>query len=193
MLTDVSHARKSTLREEIRQRMAAWDKSARQLASQKIQEAVLQHPSWAGVRTVALYLSLPDEPETRGILQSALNAGKQVAMPKIDLTQGLTWWRLKGGNLPPTSSLWEPTPEKSTRIPVEEIGGFLVPGRAFDSKGGRLGRGGGHYDRALSRRSRHAWVAGLFYAVQELPEIPIEPHDISLPAVVTENGWRKLS
>ena len=173
--------------------MAGWDKASRQAASQKIQEAVLDFAPWAAVETVALYLSLPDEPETRGILQAALEAGKRVVMPKIDLTEGLTWWLLKGANLPPTSSLWEPTPEKSTRVSVEEIGGFLVPGRAFDSKGGRLGRGGGHYDRALSQRSRHAWVAGLFYAVQELPEIPIEPHDISLPAVVTENGWRKLS
>ncbi|NCW28011.1 MAG: 5-formyltetrahydrofolate cyclo-ligase, partial [Verrucomicrobia bacterium] len=36
-------------------------------------------------------------------------------------------------------------------------------------------------------------VVGLFYSVQELAEIPQEPHDIPLPGVVTENGWRKLA
>ena len=151
------------------------------------------HASWAAAQTIALYLSLPDEPETRGILQAAMAAGKRVVMPKIDLSEGLTWWMLQGSNLPPTSSLWEPTPEKSVRVSVEEIGGFLVPGRAFDSKGARLGRGGGHYDRALARRMRQSWVVGLFYSLQELPDIPQEPHDIPLPAVVTESGWRKLS
>ena len=188
----VSHNRKVALREEIRQKIAGIDAAVRHAASQKIQDAVLGHSEWGKVQTVALYLSLPDEPETRGILQAALSEGKRVVMPKIDLTEGLTWWMLKGGNLPKTSSLWEPSPEKSTRVAVEEITGFLVPGRAFDPRGVRLGRGGGHYDKALSRRSRHAWVVGLFYSVQELPEIPQEPHDISLPGVVTESGWRKL-
>ncbi|NDE84604.1 MAG: 5-formyltetrahydrofolate cyclo-ligase [Verrucomicrobia bacterium] len=188
----MSHPRKAALREEIRQKMAGLDKSARVAASQKIQEAVLGHASWGAVQTIALYLSLPDEPETRGILQAAMAAGKRVVMPKIDLTEGLTWWMLKGSNLPQTSSLWEPSPEKSVRVPVEEIGGFLVPGRAFDPKGARLGRGGGHYDRALARRIRQSWVVGLFYSAQELAEIPQEPHDIPLPGVVTESGWRKF-
>ena len=173
--------------------MAGLDGAARQAASQKIQEAVLAHPEWNRAETVALYLSLPDEPETRGILQAAISLGKRVVMPKIDLTEGLTWWLVKSAHFPKTPSLWEPSPEKTSRIHVEEIGGFLVPGRAFDPKGARLGRGGGHYDRALSRRTRQAWVAGLFYSMQELPEIPQEPHDIPLPGVVTENGWRKLS
>lgn len=173
--------------------MAGLDKAGRQESSRKIEEAVLRHADWGAAQTIALYLALPDEPETRGILQAALAQGKRVVMPKIDLTEGLTWWMLKGSNLPPTSSLWEPTPEKSVRVRVEEIGGFLVPGRAFDSKGARLGRGGGHYDRALARRTRNSWVAGLFYSLQELPEIPQEPHDIPLPGVVTESGWRKFA
>lgn len=189
----VSHHRKTELREEIRRKMAGMDKTARQEASRKIEEAVLDHADWEKVQTIALYVALPDEPETRGILQAALARGKRVVMPKIDLTEGLTWWVWKGASLPPTSSLWEPNPEKSARVRVEEIGGFLVPGRAFDFKGARLGRGGGHYDRALARRTRHSWVAGLFYSVQELPEIPQEPHDIPLPGVVTECGWRKFT
>ena len=193
IVAHVSHHRKVALREEIRLKIAGLDKPARESASKKIQDAVLSHALWAAAETVALYLALPDEPETRGILQAAIKGGKRVVMPKIDLSEGLTWWALQGANLPPTSSLWEPSPEKSVRVSVEEVGGFLIPGRAFDPRGARLGRGGGHYDRALARRSRHAWVAGLFYGVQELPEIPQEPHDIRLPGVVTEGGWRNFS
>jgi 5-formyltetrahydrofolate cyclo-ligase len=94
-------------------------------------------------------------------------------------------------NLPETSTLWEPSPEKAEHVSVEKINAFLVPGRAFDARGGRLGRGGGHYDRTLSRRARGTWVAGLFFAVQEVELLPLEPHDIPMPFVVTENGWRK--
>ncbi|NDC80370.1 MAG: hypothetical protein EB090_03745 [Verrucomicrobia bacterium] len=132
IVAHVSHHRKVALREEIRLKIAGLDKPARESASKKIQDAVLSHALWAAAETVALYLALPDEPETRGILQAAIKGGKRVVMPKIDLSEGLTWWALQGANLPPTSSLWEPSPEKSVRVSVEEVGGFLIPGRAFD-------------------------------------------------------------
>lgn len=165
----------------------------RRAASSRIEEVVLERPEWKGAAVVGFYLSLPDEPQTRGLWQAARRAGKKAYLPKIDIGEGLTWWEVSAGHLPETTSLWEPSPDLSVRRSGEEIGLFLVPGRAFDPKGVRLGRGGGHYDRALAKRGRTAAVLGLFFAQQEVAELPTEPHDILLPAVVTENGWRKLA
>jgi 5-formyltetrahydrofolate cyclo-ligase len=67
----------------------------------------------------------------------------------------------------------------------------IAPLLAFDRKGGRLGQGGGHYDRTLQalRASKKVFVLGLAYAGQELPEIPMEPHDQRLDAILTETGY----
>ena len=67
----------------------------------------------------------------------------------------------------------------------------IAPLLAFDRKGGRLGQGGGHYDRTLQglRSNKKVFVLGLAYAGQELPEVPSEPHDQRLDAILTETGY----
>lgn len=67
----------------------------------------------------------------------------------------------------------------------------LAPLLAFDRRGGRLGQGAGHYDRTLAnlRTAGRIFVLGLAYSGQELPAIPMEPHDQRLDAILTETGY----
>ena len=62
---------------------------------------------------------------------------------------------------------------------------------AFDRKGGRLGQGGGHYDRTIAnlRASKRIFVLGLAYAGQEVEQAPCAEHDQRLDAVLTEDGY----
>jgi 5-formyltetrahydrofolate cyclo-ligase len=66
----------------------------------------------------------------------------------------------------------------------------IVPLVAFDAQGGRLGYGGGFYDRTLQQlRSRRPTMAiGFAYAAQEDSALPLEPTDQPLDLIVTENG-----
>lgn len=64
---------------------------------------------------------------------------------------------------------------------------LLVPLLAFDRQGGRLGYGGGYYDRTLALLGS-AGRLGVAYAAQEIARIPTGPHDIRLPAIATERG-----
>ena len=183
---------KIAARDEIRQRLAGFPVEARRSASATIRKFLGERPEWNSVSVLGLYLSLPDEPETRDLIRLAWEQGKTVALPKTDIRHGLTWWEIQPGPLPTLETLWEPLPGRHQAVPLENIGGFCVPGRAFDSLGTRLGRGGGHYDRALGQRSRQAWVTGLFFSLQEMQDLPREEHDASLSQVVTELGWRNL-
>jgi len=61
----------------------------------------------------------------------------------------------------------------------------LVPGRAFDRKGNRLGRGGGYYDRFLG--ALDAVLCGCGYAVQIVDDVPVDAHDLPLQIIVTED------
>lgn len=183
---------KTSLREEVRRRLSGIPSEVRRTASAQILQALTERPEWKAAGLLGLYLSLPDEPETRALICRAWDDGKKVALPKTDIRHGLTWWEILPGPLPSLETLWEPLPGKHVALAVESIEGFCVPGRAFDSRGTRLGRGGGHYDRALAQRSRKAWVTGLFFSAQEMEDLPREAHDVPLPHVVTEMGWRSL-
>jgi 5-formyltetrahydrofolate cyclo-ligase len=78
-----------------------------------------------------------------------------------------------------------------TQHPAEEVplapNWLLVPLLAFDRHGGRLGYGGGYYDRTLALLGS-AGRLGVAYAAQEIARIPAGPHDIRLPAIATERG-----
>jgi len=184
---------KAALREEVRRRLAGISAEGRREASALVGRTLAARPEWDRAAVLGLYLSLPDEPETRDLIRRAWEEGKKVALPKTDIRHGLTWWEIAPGPLPTLETLWEPLPGRHSVVGVETIEGFCVPGRAFDASGTRLGRGGGHYDRALAQRSRQAWVTGLFFGIQEMENLPREGHDVALPQVVTEEGWRSLS
>jgi 5-formyltetrahydrofolate cyclo-ligase len=68
---------------------------------------------------------------------------------------------------------------------------IITPLLAFDRHGGRLGQGGGHYDRTLAnlRRDKAIFVLGLAYAGQEVDAVPTDPHDQRLDAILTETEF----
>ena len=65
---------------------------------------------------------------------------------------------------------------------------ILTPLLAFDAKFDRLGQGAGYYDRAFIRFP-DAWRVGVAWSVQRIEDVPVEPWDVPLHAVVTEQGW----
>jgi len=104
---------------------------------------------------------------------------------------------IAGAGLPLDFSLWEPgcaLREGPFGAMVPEVDRFIepeiliVPLVAFDRAGGRLGYGGGFYDRTLERlRSRRPTLAiGFAYSAQEAEGLPLEPTDQPLDMVVTE-------
>jgi len=76
-------------------------------------------------------------------------------------------------------------PKAQIPVPEEEIDVILVPGIAFDKKGGRIGFGKGYYDRLLSRTK--AVKIGLCHAVQLVEDTFCEPHDVRMDYVITES------
>lgn len=68
-----------------------------------------------------------------------------------------------------------------------EPGFLLVPLLLFDRRGGRLGYGGGYYDRTLPLFPQ-AFRLGIAFGAQEVDEVPMDPHDARLHAIATEDG-----
>lgn len=82
-----------------------------------------------------------------------------------------------------------PSPPPSAQVIHPDL--VIAPVLAFDRRGGRVGQGGGHYDRTLQnlRAGKKVFVLGLAYSGQEIDRAPMEPHDQKLDAILTETGY----
>lgn len=156
-------------------RRAAARRAARRLASR---------PAWRRAQTVGLFLSLPREIDTAPLIRAARAAGKVIAVPVVFPEDRA----LRFARLPMTRSalrknvhgVWEP------RAPVwiDGLDLLIVPGAAFTRRGGRLGAGGGYYDRFLAGKSRPQTL-GLCFDHQIAVRLPGASHDRRVDAVVT--------
>ena len=181
---------KPALRARLRAELKALSTEARVAASTELCARVKSSAAWQSARALLLFFPVPSEPDIASLLADALAADKLLALPRfnaatqayeavrvLDLARELAEGPFK---------VREPVAECPV-VPMNRLDLALVPGLGFDARGGRLGRGMGHYDRLL------AGFAGLKIGVafdgQIVPEIPREPHDIALDAVVTPTRW----
>jgi 5-formyltetrahydrofolate cyclo-ligase len=122
-------------------------------------------------------------------LRSRLPAGG-LALPVAQSRDGALVFRLhRPGQALVPDALGIPAPGVDAEPVLPDV--VFAPLLAYDRRGGRLGQGGGHYDRTLAnlRRMKAVLVVGLAYSGQELPEIPMEPHDQRLDAILTETEY----
>ena len=72
------------------------------------------------------------------------------------------------------------------RVQPKDVGFMVVPAMAFDRSGNRLGHGYGHYDRLMAKCP--GYKVGLVFEVQIVDEVPMEPQDVAVDVVVTEQN-----
>lgn len=162
----------------------------------------LNLPELAEAATVAAYVSMGSEPGTRALLDALRERGVRVLLPVLLPDNDLDWGPYEGaGRLVRTSrpgriDLLEPAGQPLGVDAVLEADTVLLPGLAVDVRGARLGRGGGSYDRVLARLSAAGAdpaLVVLLYANEVIAEVPREPHDHPVHAVVTPEGVRRFT
>lgn len=168
---------------ELRRRLLAWRAglSAAQVAawSGALRLRLLTGFPDALQGTVLLYAALRREPQTAGLAAELARRGVALAVPEV-----------RGSDLLPRR-VGRPEAELAgdgAVLAPEAIDAALVPGLAFDRGGGRLGRGGGHYDRLLPLLRPSCVVIGLCFEGQLVEAVPRAPWDQPVGAVVTEAG-----
>lgn len=159
--------------------------AARAEKSGAIVAAIAAHPAFHQAETVALFAPLPSEPDIEPLWD---HPGHRFCYPRVVGTQ-LEFVAVRHfEDLAPAA--WNPLvrePAASEQIIAPaEIALILVPGLAFTHDGHRLGRGGGYYDQILAIHRPHAIALGVCFDLQLVPELPCEPHDQPVDAVVTE-------
>ena len=144
------------------------------------------------VRTFAAYLPTGGEIDPGPLSARLLALGAERLLPRAFEDGSLRFLDAPPETplVPDAAGVPAPLPDRPERRPDLVI----APLVGFDRFGGRLGQGGGHYDRALERLRRNGpvFVLGLAYAGQEVDRLALEPHDQTLDAVLTEVGYRRL-
>lgn len=145
-------------------------------------------------KTVLLYVShLPEEFETRRMIDAAADQGKRVACPRVDrLARQLRLFKVEDPDRELVSGPFgipEPGPS-AEEIPADQIDWALIPGIAFDTRGYRLGRGAGYYDRLLPTLPSQAVRLSLALSPQWIDSLPVESHDEAVDAVIgVDRSW----
>ena len=189
---------KASLRRRLVAARTAMSDAERAAAGRLIRDQVLEMPEVSAAGTVAAYYSVGTEPDTHGLIFALWKRGSYVVLPVLLPDGDLDWASYEGPDslAPGPRGLLQPVEPVRGPGTVARADVVLVPALAVDVSGNRLGRGGGSYDRALSRVSRQVPTIGLIYDGELVPSVPTEPHDCVVRAVARPSSgttWLLLS
>lgn len=156
---------------------------------------------------VAAYLPMANEPDVRPFLIQHLRRGGEVLLPRAVSTpevhlEWVDWTQDAETRRHPTLPLDEPVGASRplTEVLADAPVHMLLPALAVDTAGHRLGQGGGYYDRTFAeldaadlRGQITAWAVVGPEEVLPPGAFPVEAHDLTVEAVVTPEGHRRLS
>ena len=156
----------------------------------RVSDIVTKTEQWKKADTVFVFVSMPTETDTSGIIEKALNTGKRLCVPKIvgegimEAVEIKNQAQLRSGKF----GIYEPD-DTCLTVPKNEIDLMLLPCLAADENGRRLGRGGGYYDRFCEDYTGDKIIVCPEILLLKDGEIPTKKWDITADGVVTEKRF----
>ncbi len=154
--------------------------------SKQAQSRIMSLPEFAAAKNVGCYFSMRKEVRTDVFMGECLKLGKCLCVPAFDSVRGVyglsrvtVGWTVGLGpdNVPePLDVEW---------MDRRDVDLIIVPGVAFDGACGRMGHGGGHYDKILHGDFK-GFKVGLAFEFQILDHVPMKKHDVRMDVVITE-------
>ncbi|MGY8869480.1 MAG: 5-formyltetrahydrofolate cyclo-ligase [Pseudomonadales bacterium] len=187
---------RSTLRQSMRQKRRALTAKQQATASLKLLAEIKKLPSIHKSKHLALYLPNDGELDPTPIIHWCWKMKKSVYLPVLHpLSHNRLWFVKYTPRTPMTRNMYgilEPkAPYRFIRA-AKMLDIVLLPLVAFDDKGGRLGMGGGYYDRTFNFirqfNAQKPRLIGLAHHLQKVEKLPIESWDVPLKTVATDYG-----
>jgi 5-formyltetrahydrofolate cyclo-ligase len=190
-----SSDRRHVLRARLRKARCALSAQERAVSAERCSDLLCRHPGFRNAKRIATYLPNDGELDTLPLISRAWEMGKQIYLPVlIPHGENRLWFARYEPNAPLIRNRFgipEPIRAAQTRVAPLALDLVLTPLVAFDTKGHRLGMGGGFYDRSFAYLLRHThWLRprliGLAYDFQRQPKLPGQPWDVPLHAIATD-------
>ncbi len=176
---------KATVRQDVIQNLKKL--SEEPIKKQRVEENILcqlfSSELWRSSQVVGVTLSMEFEFDTTKLIERALRDGKIICIPKTFPNREMSFFYHDFDEILEESKFGVLEPTNNKKITKEDIELLIVPGVAFNSRGYRIGFGGGFYDRYLSDFPGE--TCSLIFEEQIREEIEIEAHDLPVSRLFT--------
>lgn len=187
-------AEKAALRRRMRRRRDALVNGEQESLSREVTGRVMELGSYRRARSRLLFRSFGSEVVTDRLIEHTLKSRAELVLPRVrGLEEALALHAVRDpeNDLAPGSfGIDEPIRDRCPERSVYDVDFVLVPGLAFDRRGGRLGYGGGFFDYLLNLRTdlvEAGSVVAVAFSFQILDRVPQAAWDVRVPLIVTEN------
>jgi 5-formyltetrahydrofolate cyclo-ligase len=195
---DSSTLSRPQLRRLLRKARRALNRAEQRQAAQGLYRQLAQNPLFRRSRHVSLYLPMDGEIDPRLLLREAQRRGKKTYLPVLSAwpRTKMVFQRVKPGEKfrPNRFRIPEPRIDARKQRKIWALDLILMPLVGFDDQGGRLGMGGGFYDRSLAYQARRkAWqkpvLLGLAHECQKVGKLAVASWDVPLQGTVSDKRW----
>jgi 5-formyltetrahydrofolate cyclo-ligase len=188
MPADLSNEKRA-LRAELRERRRIMPSTERDAATVALTANLQRLATDLGVRSVAGYLSRPDEPNIRPFVHWAHDSGMRVLLP-VSREDGLLDWAPYAGGDESLDPFGMPAPTSDLLSPmaVSTVNLILAPAACVDGTGMRMGWGRGYFDKTLGSMEKRPPVYAVLFDSELVDEVPSEVHDQRVDGVVRPSG-----
>ena len=180
---------KKKLRQHVRETLARIARPENHARSLQAIDRMVALEEFRAARIVMLYLPMPEEVDTLPLAEACWQAGKVVLVPRCKMNprtmDACRIDSLSEGLVSSYYGILEPH-DGHVAWPPGQIDFIVVPGLAFDSRGGRLGRGAGFYDRFLAQTAGGCTACGIAFHEQLIDSVPVLDHDERIDILVTD-------
>ncbi|KAB0517822.1 5-formyltetrahydrofolate cyclo-ligase [Pseudomonas extremorientalis] len=197
-MTEPAPLSRPQLRRMLRKARRALTPSEQRKAARGLYRQLAQHPLFRRAKHISLYLPTDGEIDPRLLLRAAQRRGKATYLPVLSAwpRTKMVFQRVRPGEklLPNRFRILEPRMNISRQRNVWALDLVLLPLVGFDDAGGRLGMGGGFYDRSLAYLARRqSWrkptLLGLAHECQKVERLAQASWDVPLAGTVTDKHW----
>ncbi|MEB0146972.1 5-formyltetrahydrofolate cyclo-ligase [Pseudomonas sp. CCC2.2] len=197
-MTNPAPLSRQQLRTQLRKARRALNPSQQRQAALGLYRQLAQHPLFRRARHIALYLPNDGEIDPRLILRAAQLRGKKTYLPVLSAwpRTKMVFQQVRHGEKfrPNRFRIPEPHINAAKQRTIWALDLIFLPLVGFDDVGGRLGMGGGFYDRSLAYQARRkAWqkpvLLGLAHECQKVERLAQASWDVPLQGTVTDKRW----
>lgn len=180
---------KALLRQRIQERLQQMDAKQRAAEGRSVCRRILEHLPTAPC-SICAYVPLITEVDVRPMLEEILKRGNALYLPRFE--GKLTFRRAEHlKDLKPGALKIPEPPEDAEELDPKMLDIALIPGRAFDRQGHRLGRGNGGYDVWITEQRKanpKTLFWGIAFEMQIVDRVPTEAHDAAVDEILTARG-----
>jgi len=183
-------ATKSDIRMDMAKTIATLSENQVNEKTKAIENRLFEFANFLEARTALLYVQSDVEVQTSDIIKKTIEYNKVVVLPAFN-PETFEIKLLKVDNpekelKPGPRGVLEPDPSLCKNVPIDRIDIAIIPGVAFDEKGGRIGTSRGYYDRLIPKLAITTRKVALTFEDQILQQVPIESHDKHVDIIITD-------